>query len=188
MSNQLLNRLVIVFGMPESIDPPAYLSEIARLLRAYSHAELDKAADLLVREFVPTARKPWPTPNEVCIAAADARDILTPPKTADDKHPAWSDSAMSFADKAIVSDLGREAADNGWIGALHDFYRHNKRQPNAAEIYKCKIAAKDMEDGFKLSMTSNNRATRAFTDLDGIGTTMMANRAKYADMAHGVAP
>jgi hypothetical protein len=183
MSNALIQRLAVVFGPPDfSTDPAAYMSEIANLIRGFTAGELNKAADLLIREFRPSQRKPWPTPNEICTACVDARTMMAPPQSNKDPYQEWSEKAFRRADALIASDLGREAADSGWIAALHDFCREYGRLPNDAESYRCKVHAAEFNEAYR-NVCGLNGEVRG--PLKGLGDKMLAKRNRLAAIAHG---
>lgn len=183
MSNRLIGRISTVFGAPEhSTDPAAFIAELARVTRSYTEAELDKAADALLVTFVPTNRKPWPTPAEICAACQDARDLLNPPKPVPYRYPDWAPESIAKAYRLIVSDVGRRAGDEGWILSLWDFCRKQQRLPSVSEQATLKGYAHGFNDAFA-------SVERGKTPLDQmlkkLGETMLRRRDKLARMAHG---
>jgi len=181
MSNVLLTRLSVVFGRPDSDDPAAYIEELARLIRGYTTQEQDKAADFLIRNHVPTNRKPWPAPNEIVTACSDARELLNPPKEDDKKKiKDWTGDVLKLADSLIQSDLGRQAADEGWVHSLWDFCRVNRRLPTGYEIAACQRHAKEFDAAYARCVHQN------IPHLKALGDMMLARRYEKADYAHGV--
>ena len=69
-SNIMLERLMIVYGDPDSHDPKAYMAEVARLMRKYSDDTLRAATDHLLATH---RGRMWPTPAQ-CINAC--QDVL----------------------------------------------------------------------------------------------------------------
>lgn len=184
MSNILIQRLAIVFGAPtHSEDPAAYIQELTKLLKAYTHPELDKAADMLIREFRPTTKKPWPTPSQICVAAADARDLLYPAPKAEKAHPAWQPKAVEKADKLIQGQMGQEAGDNGWVLSLHDFCRNHGRLPNEADAYRCRVDAQEFNEAYGKASRSDLPTVRALAT--GIGDAMLRKRDLLSNIAYG---
>ena len=166
MSNRLIARIATVFGTPDhSTDPEAFIRELARLTKSYSEPELEKAADHLLSTFVPTQRKPWPTPAEICSACQDARELLNPPRPIPYRYPDWSPESISKAYKLIVSDVGRRAADEGWILSLWDFCRKNHRLPNASEQVTIKGHAHSFNEAFAKSSVARHHSTRCSKHL-----------------------
>jgi hypothetical protein len=53
----------------------------------------------------------------------------------------WSDERVEEADDLIQSDLGRQAAQEGWIIALHDYCRENRELPGVDRAAKIRASA-----------------------------------------------
>jgi hypothetical protein len=53
----------------------------------------------------------------------------------------WSSERIEEADRLIQSDLGRQAAQEGWIVALHDYCRENRELPGIDRAAKLRKAA-----------------------------------------------
>lgn len=75
MSNKLVARLCLMYGPPETADPPAWFSEMDKLLKGYNEAQLDKAADLVLRTHRGSR---FPSVSEMLTAAEDATEMLAP--------------------------------------------------------------------------------------------------------------
>lgn len=69
-TNIMLERLLIVYGDPDSHDPKAYMAEVARLMSKYSDTTLHDATDHLLATH---RGRMWPTPAQ-CINAC--QDVL----------------------------------------------------------------------------------------------------------------
>lgn len=115
-------------------EPDVFIAELAEDLQQYPDDTLKAAFKWLRKNY---KFKFFPT-NAVCIDACEAQERRVKrtvvPQT---KHnPLWTRARVSWADSAIQSELGREAAANGWIGALWDFYREEMREPGPAEILR----------------------------------------------------
>jgi len=136
----MLERLLLMYGAPETDDAEAYLGEYARQLRNYTVDELSRATDIIFRS---RRFKTWPTIGECIQAAEEAREQLK------EKHPAtpysdnsmWSTAAQAWADAECRCDDGRIAAEDGWLQGLHEFLRQNfakgqRRWPNQSELAK----------------------------------------------------
>ncbi len=180
MSNPLLDRLVVVFGPPQSDDPQAYLREVQKLIAKYTPTELDKAADLLVR-----SSKWFPKPAEIAVACADAREMLTPSQPFDPakkKNLDWTKEALDRADRLIQSDLGRRAADEGWVLALWDHYRKTPRQPSPKEIIGFKTKADEFNEAYRDSMRID---ICRVIGLPKLGELILARRAQKAALTQG---
>lgn len=180
MSNPLLDRLLVVFGPPQSDDPAAYLAEVQKLIKAYSSAELDKAADLLLR-----SHKWFPKPADIVVACADAREILTPAKTPDNLNfntLDWKKENLDRADRLIQSELGRKAADEGWILGLWDHYRKTPRQPSPKEIIRAKQKAEEFNEAYRSAQTND---LSRYINLPKLGDLILARRAQKAALTQG---
>lgn len=131
----MLEQLGIVYGVPDSPDPVAFLGKYAELLKRYSTTELEAGADRLIsqRKF-----KSWPTVAECIAAVEDYRQDLhsrnAPEFQTKEAHPDWSQRAIDAADDLINCDMGRKAAREGWVLGLHDYCRANGALPEPREI------------------------------------------------------
>jgi hypothetical protein len=84
--SQLLSRLGVVFGQPESHDPVAYLAEISRMIAKYPAHVQDRAADLILRTH---RGKGFPKPNEIVTACEDAMPAPTNGGNDQVRHAEW---------------------------------------------------------------------------------------------------
>jgi len=178
MSNRLLARLCVVYGQPDSPDPVAYLNEISNLIGRYSDTELEKAGDAILRNH---RGRSFPTPSEIAAACADARASSTREVTPESKvDPAWSNARVALADKLIRTPLGRTAADEGWILALHDFIRVNGRLPEQGEIGPLRAKARGFDDAYASVLRGETGPLTGA--LRRLGDTFLAKRDKYSRM------
>lgn len=144
-TNKLLSRLGLMYGPPVK-DPHGaeeFIAEYARLMGQYSDAELEAAADKIIktRKF-----KSWPTIAE-CIAVledhrADAHERNAPERRTETKYPEWSDAAFKVADRLIDCEMGRTAAREGWVLGLHDYCRKHRKLPSVYEVGAMKESAR----------------------------------------------
>jgi hypothetical protein len=181
-NNPLFVRLIRMFGAAPSNDPQAYIGELLKLTRGYGTAELDKAADLLIRSHNPTHLKPWPTPADICTACADAREIIAPPNPVGQRDKTWTKDAIETADKLIASKLGQRAADEGWVLSLHDFCRKQRRLPDAGEVSNLIASARDF-NGAYASLVDKHALQGKLKEL---GSSMLDKRARLGEAAYGV--
>lgn len=184
MSNVLVSRLAVAFGAPlHSVDPVAYMGEMVRLTKSYGETVLNKAADLLIREHRPTQTKPWPSPNEICTACADAAEMVQPSKRGELSHPDWTPKAVAKAYELLRSPMGRRAGDEGWNLALWNFCRKNGRLPNDAEIRTCKTIAVEFDETYAVCLRGLGGAcNQALTEL---GASIHRKRELLARHSHG---
>lgn len=176
----LCQRLAIVFGVPQSDDPGAYMAEIARLIRGYAEPEQQKAADYLIRDH-----KWWPKPSEIAVACADARETLQVANRTEDKkrqHLDWAGPALKTADQLIQSELGRRAADEGWALSLWDFCRKNMRLPTGSEISECKRYSREFDEAYARCVKGGWTEAQKLKEL---GDLMLARRKQKAAWAYG---
>lgn len=122
-----LKRMGAAFGAPDT----AYAGEFKRLLndRVGFQPEgiLLEAADWFIEN-----RKSWPKIADVIAAVKNAEaasKIKDRPAKSVERDP-WSWEAQKYADDLMNSDLGRRAAQEGWIGSLWDFCRKFGRLPH----------------------------------------------------------
>ncbi len=183
MNNPLLARLAVIYGPPiETSDPAAFFAEMSRLMKGYSPAELDKASDLAIRA---NKRRGWPPVNEILTACEDARQILAPPKKLEETHKDWSTEAFKFSNDALMSPLGRRAAQEGWIGALDTFLRRNRTLPTAANEARLKREAREFDEA--LAACISKRAGVLSASLEKLGTALLDRRNRLTDkVLHGV--
>ena len=153
-TNKLLARLGLLYGPPskDGREAVALITEYARLMQQYSETELDAAADRIART---RKFKTWPTIGE-CIEAlednrSEAYERTAPERWTGIPHPEWSKAAIAFADQAIDSDAGRAAARQGWLLALHGYYRRSfanrllATPPSPAQVASMMASAKYVE-------------------------------------------
>lgn len=182
MPNALISRLAIVFGTPSHTgDPVAYMAELDRITKRYTEPQLDRAADILIRDHRPTRLKPWPSPSTILEACEDAAGALTPQKDPSAKYKDWSPASVGKAYDLMRTDLGREAADQGWALSLWDFSRQHGRLPNEREVYDCKVRAREFDAAYA-SLTGDTPLSRM---LQKLGGSMLARRNKLARHAWG---
>lgn len=176
----LVKRLTIVFGLPDSEDPQGYMAEISRLIRGYAEPEQQKAADYLIRD-----NKWWPKPSEIAVACADARETLNVNNRTEDKkkqHLDWAGPALKTADQMIQSEIGRRAADEGWVLSLWNFCRKHNRLPTGSEISGCKQEARGFDEAYAQCVRGGWGQAQKLREL---GDMMLARRKQKAAWAYG---
>ncbi len=180
MANKLITRLVLMYGSPETENPQAWVAEMDRLVKGYAEKELDKAADIVLRSH---RGNRFPSVSEMLQACEDAREQLVPrPKlNSFDTWPEWSPDAIAKADELIRCAMGRKAADEGWVFALHTFCRKNGRLPtNQNEISGCIAEARGFDDAY-----AKNAASGDPLGLNRLGDSMLAMRSFLGEVANG---
>jgi hypothetical protein len=133
--SSLLDRLVVMYGKPETGDVPAYFAELSKMLVKYTDDELDRAGNAIVRTHRGRA---FPTPSEIVTACEDVRAASAPARlpanSFEEKYPDWSKQAFAIADRMVAGELGKRAAKEGWILGLHEFCRKHRRMPSSFEV------------------------------------------------------
>lgn len=138
VAQAFLRPLLAMFGQPSSDEPELYLAELGRHLRTYAAPELQRAADHLVRTHKGPAR--WPKPAECIDACNEAREAISQsaravkPSLLDD----WNTRASNAERLMMTTELGHEAAHDGWANGLRDFIMEHRRLPFENEIYRIK--------------------------------------------------
>lgn len=178
--NKLLTKLLRMYGNPTSPDPKLMLEELDKSMRGYSDLELVEA----MRFILPKSKGFFPDPETIIEACSKARADLRTEKTPETyvADAEWSPKAKADADELIKSDLGRKAADEGWIGYLWDFCRKHRRHPTPHEQMKLIRSAKSFDDLIeqgKLQDGSWSKLGSRFAD------GAQSRRKKLADIAHG---
>lgn len=120
--------------VPDGADKATLFGSYERVLSKYDGDVLQRAANNTLdrRTF-----RNFPLPSECDKACQEARDELNAErgvkasKRENKEDPTWLPQRVKAADRMMNSDIGRKAADEGWIIVLHDFCRVNGRLPEA---------------------------------------------------------
>ena len=193
---KFVDRLQSVLGPHEKAKPEALLKELHVHLGKFTEEELQEAATLL---FAGQKSKYWPTFGSMVIAAEEARKKLRkiddqrtplgrrmirdslgqliPAKTKSEEEGYWSRKAFDEADNLVNSDLGRKAADEGWIGDLYDFCRHHRRLPIPCEQHKLIRYSRQTDELF--ASTTRDKALNRFV------AAFLDRRKHLSGVAHG---
>jgi hypothetical protein len=163
-----------------------WMGSMVRNLRTYPASVLDRGAQKLIDTR--TDRR-FPLPSEckkVCdeIASRDHQERQASQLTPDAKlPPQFSEWRVKLADDLIMCPMGREAAKEGWILALHDFARDNGRLPVGGEISKTKAVRKGFDDAY-YDVISGNGGFCA-PALKALGDKMIARRNELTERLLG---
>lgn len=76
MLDQFLNRLIVLYGHPDSADEDAFVEEYRDMLRHTPSDVLKRAGDIIRGTH---KRRTWPTPGEIMEAVTTAGRQLNPP-------------------------------------------------------------------------------------------------------------
>lgn len=154
MANKLVARLCLMYGAPDIDDTASWFAEMDRLVANYSEAELDKAADLVLRAHRGRA---FPSVSEMLTACADAREILPHPVGLEDMTPEKADFLArkfvnglrthsktgkvepadgQFSERFLSHPLVRQSIGEGWDRELRLLLIHQiRRQIMAKRSY-----------------------------------------------------
>ena len=179
MPNRLVARMCLMYGPPEPPNPEAWFAEMDRLVKSYSGRELDAAADLVLRTH---KRRGFPSVSDMLTACEDARDELAPRPVANKStYVAWSKERIAQADRLIRCAMGRKAASDGWIFALHSFARDAGRLPNQHKISGVMRTARQFDEAYR--DCANGNGGIAGDALLRLGNSMLDRRDELARMA-----
>lgn len=135
MSGHFIDRMMLVYGEPDSDDPKAFMGEYARMLKGYSESVLNDALDRLLRT---RKFKTWPTIAE-CVGAAED---VTAARAAANRKPDRPTDFTREAEDVLKSDLGAKAAHEGWVLGLYDHVQRYGRKPTHQEVHELMDSAK----------------------------------------------
>lgn len=143
--DDFVTPMLLQFTLPKSADEDrkAFFRDYAEALGDFTSHELQHAAKLL--KTTRTSRT-FPVIADCLEACKHARDTLQPPAkrrhgSDAEKYPEWTPGRQRMADRMMNSEIGRQAADEGWIVALWDFCRKQQRWPDDREAKNIKSQA-----------------------------------------------
>ena len=177
-------------NLPENADKTTIYGAYARALSQYDGEVLQRAADAMLA--VRSQRK-FPLLAECLDACRSAQNEIASEakRENDDRRQAAKSSNPSSpervkqAERMMNSDVGRRAAEEGWIVSLHDFCREQGRLPNKFEAEKVRAAAlirKAEREERERSFGGNPRMIQA------VAKAMEAKRAQLSALANEATP
>jgi hypothetical protein len=169
----------------------SWTQAIVRELSGFDRQVLGNAMASMVR-----TRRDSKTPTvaaciDACAAAkrwvdAEKQAEALPIHASSKKSPSemqWEERKR-LADDMVMGPDGKEAARNGWIGALHNFIVVNGRMPKAGEVAQCKTVAREFDQAYAQCVKGG--WAQAYS-LESLGAAMLANRKHLAEtVLHGV--
>jgi hypothetical protein len=185
--SQFITDLAVHFGRkhdtPEAED--VWLKSMFACMRGYNTDTLKRAAQRIINQ---RTERSFPLPAEckkVCddIASQEATEkgMRLP---VDKAPPPFSDARVRLADDLVMTAMGKEAARDGWILALHDFARDNARLPSAGEVTAIKAVPKGFDVAYADNLRRHDPMAKA---LKVLGDKMIARRKELTEMVlHGV--
>ena len=163
-----------------------WTASMVRNLRGYAGDVLKKAAQRIIDTR--TDRR-FPLPSECKNVCEDIHrvDKLTslPVEPPPSKYAEWSESRIKLADDLIASEIGRQAARDGWVLSLHDFVRQQMRLPSASEIGRVKAGARGFDEAYEICLRGEGGLCNAA--LVKLGEMMVARREKLRAQVLGEA-
>lgn len=172
----LIARFLAIYGEPRTENTELFLREYENAISGWDERTLKSAGDRLIAEA-----KFWPRPAEV----NDLCHALMPPPSASDFKPDmnWTGEAIRKANDLIDSDMGRQAAKEGWIGAMHDHIRVHRTLPTPSEVAVLKQQGAATYQAYRDCV--EGRGGVFGEALANLGATIMAKRRQLAEIANG---
>lgn len=179
----LIRRFSTVFGPPNHVeDPKEFTKEFIKAISGYSAESYIRATDNLIRSHEPTNLKPWPSMAATRQAVHDAQEAM-PKGEQKEKDQRWTRPVLQRADDLIQSDMGRQAAEEGWSLSLWDFCREKGRLPTGYEVSACKQTTREFNEAYATTVNTSGTLAKQMKEL---GEMMFARRYQKADLAYGV--
>lgn len=176
-ANHFIDRMLSIFHAPITENESGFVDEMRKALKGWDLSTLNEAADRIAK-----TAKFFPKPAEVievCESIAASRVVPhTPPV-----NLYFTADAFRTANRLIRSEMGKDAARDGWIGQLHDFCRQRSRLPKGFEIAHLKSEAKLFDDAY--SACCAGKGGTLGTALQKLGETFLAKRNDLAAIANG---
>ena len=128
-----------------------WLRSMGEILGGFEPRVLMEAASAIVRERDPQKHGTmFPKPSECLAACETAKRRLTmqaiPLLPKSEKVNTWTEERLALANDLMRTQMGRQAAAEGWVSSLYHFARCNQRLPmNTSEVEACKKSAAEFE-------------------------------------------
>lgn len=162
------------FRQWEDYQEKAWAETLEAELSGFSAEVIKAAQKQIIRTRKPRDPRP-PMVSECIDACLEARRFLESGKQAQTLPEMrsntldWSADRLKLARDLVHTEMGRQAAKEGWAGALFVFARKNQRLPDAgkrieyrkakdsapvmvSEVEWCKREAKDFDDAYEYSV------------------------------------
>ena len=161
----------------------AWLKAITEALRGSSPDVLDRAKRRIIEN---RSNQYFPLVAEIrkaCREAADEirfdRHVQTLPTLREATGTEWSTERIKLAyDLCKGTQVGKEAARDGWVLSLWDFVRKHQRVPKgSAEIEACKRGAKEFDEAYAQCVKGGWAGAEQLVSL---GSSMLAKREKLS--------
>lgn len=191
MAERDVHRIVIepmirMFGEHGTDDADLVIATYVRQFEKFDGDVLREAWDRTVADFMPSRRQTWPPVallRKHAERVAEEIGARRERHTSQPKDLAWSQEAIAAANRLIQSEMGRQAAREGWITQLHDYCRGARSLPDASMVYRLQSAARKFETAYQEVAKGNGGTLSAA--LLRLGDTMLARRDELAAIASG---
>ena len=168
--SKFIDPLRRLFPLPKSAEghEDVFFEAYIGALGTFDDATLTDAAKLIVGT---RQSRTFPLPADCSVACKEAiaervrragrpdnrNEIRNTPFG--ERYPEWSDRRRQRADTLIQCDMGRQAAQEGWIWTLWEFCRENDRLPDPHEAMKVRTKG----------MSRSAEINEAVDKVDGVG-------------------
>lgn len=174
-------------------DGDLWLRSMDRVLRGMEPEVLALAAEIIIETRDPS--KPggrfFPAPRECIAACNEARNRMTlakpRPLLAAPKGDDMSEDRIKFANILVQTEMGRQAAREGWVGTLWDFCRKQARLPTSEhEVAQCRRIAAEVDDLMaQIELGQFDAGALSVAVLKGCCRSIKAKREDIAGKAFG---
>jgi hypothetical protein len=158
--NPLIEKMVRMYGEPNSPDPEFAIAEMEKSIAGFGPRALDEAWPKI--KAFPKKSK-FPSVDIIiscCNQAANelaANERRNPHSKMSQRDIDWSNEAKDCANRLINSDLGRKAADEHWIGFLWDHCRKTRRLPTPSEQMNMKAKLREWDESHDAAMEQHGK-------------------------------
>lgn len=128
----IIRPMSTMFGDLGTDDIDMVIDIYERQLAGFADKVLTKAFDEVTSKFFPSKRLPWPPPA----AFRKAAERITADDNSRRAATAKPINNEAAADRAMTTDLAREAARDGWVLGLRNFVVRTGDLPRAGQIGK----------------------------------------------------
>ena len=183
---KFIGDLALHFSTPKhgsTVAEAAWLKSMVAELRGYSPEVLDRAA----RRIITTRKyRNFPLVAECRQACRDVageiefdKHVQTLPTLREATGTEWSTERVKLAyDLCKGTQVGKEAARDGWVLSLWDFVRKHQRVPKgSAEIEACRRGAKEFDEAYAKCVKGGWAGA---DQLVALGSSMLAKREKLS--------
>lgn len=161
----------------------AWAETMVRELSGFADDVVHRAA----REMVRSRKKPQtPMVSECIDACLDAKKWLEAQRQSETlsvvhdggvslQNRDWTAERLKLASDLMNTPIGKQAAKDGWVGALWSFARKNQRLPTQGkETEDCKQMAKGFDEAYAICVRSPHNPMMAA--LEKLGAEMLRRR------------